>query len=212
MRRTRPSQRASGEVERFEVGAPVALRDVWDGSVWTARPALVVDDAPEQVMLFIPVGARWFAPVREGRRLKIPQPGFQLMEQTNDVHVLSFAWPGDVAAVLLFFQPDWSPMHWYVNLEDALRRSRIGFDTLDRQLDAILELDGTWRWKDEDELAEAIRVGLLPAAEEPMLRAAAVRAVQRIAAAEPPFDRQWTSWRPDPSWSVPELPRAWERV
>ena len=198
---------------RFESGAAVALREVWDGSVWTARPAVVVEDTPEQILLFIPVGTRWFAPFRDGRRLKIQQPDFELAEVRNDVlHVLSFAWPDTHAAVLLRLRPDWSPIHWYVNLEDPLRRSEVGFDTLDHKLDVILELDGAWRWKDEDEFAEAIRLGLLDASEEPVLRAAGEEAVRRITGREPPFDREWTSWRPDPSWPIPELPEGWERV
>ena len=181
--------------------------------MWSARPAVVVQDAAEQVMLYIPVGARWLVPVRDGRRLKIPQPDFELVERTNDdAHVLSFAWPDALAAVLLVSRPDWSPLHWYVNLEDPLRRSAIGFDTLDRQLDAIVAFDGTWRWKDEDELAESIRLGRLAAADEPQLRAAAERAARRIGGGEPPFDRDWTSWRPDPAWPVPQLPEGWERV
>jgi Protein of unknown function (DUF402) len=196
---------------RFAVGTAVALRDVWRGSVWAARAAIVVEDDPDQVMLYIPVGARWFAPVRDGRRLKIQQPDFELAEFRNDdLHVLSFAWPDTLAAVLLQFGPDWSPLRWYVNLEDPLRRSEIGFDTLDHKLDVILELDGSWRWKDEDELAEAIRLGLIDPGREPELRAAAERAVRRVVGREPPFDRDWTAWRPDPSWRTPELPGGWE--
>ncbi len=189
---------------RFEAGRSVALRDVWEGGVWAARPAVVVQDAAEQVMLFIPRGSRWFAPVHDGRRLKIPQPEFELVEQRyDDTNVLSFAWPGTFAAVLLFFGANWSPSFWYVNLEEPLRRTEIGFDTIDRQLDVILELDGSWRWKDEDELAEAIGRGVIPADEEPRLREAGERAVRRIVDGEPPFDRDWTTWRPDPSWPVP---------
>jgi hypothetical protein len=198
---------------RFAAGTPVALREVWHGSVWTARPAVVVEDGPEQVVLYIPAGTRWFAPVRDGRRLKLQRPDYELAELRNDLRpVLSFAWPDTYAAVLLPFRPDWSPVHWYVNLEDPLRRSEIGFDTLDHKLDVILELDGSWRWKDEDEFAEAIGLGLIDAAEEPVLRAAAGDAMRRITGREPPFDRDWTTWRPDPSWPVPELPRGWERV
>jgi hypothetical protein len=197
----------------FETGAEVALRDVWEGAVWAARPALVVEHAADQITLFIPVGTRWFAPVRDGRRLKIPEPGFELMQRANeDAHVLSFAWPGTFAAALLVFRSDWSPLHWYVNLEEPLRRTAIGFDTLDRQLDVILGFDGAWRWKDEDELTESIRRGTLRPSDELKLRAAAERTVDRIVGREPPFDREWTAWRPDPRWPIPELPDGWQRV
>jgi predicted RNA-binding protein associated with RNAse of E/G family len=198
---------------RLAAGTPVALRDVWEGSVWAARPALVVEDTPEQVMLFIPAGTRWFAAVRDGRRLKLQRPDFELAEFRNDdLHVLSFAWPGTFAAVLLEFRPDWSPIRWYINIEDPLRRSEIGFDTLDHKLDVIVEFDGSWRWKDEDELAEAIDRGVIDAGDEPTFRAHGEAAVRRVLGREPPFDRDWTTWRPDPSWPLPELPDGWRRV
>jgi hypothetical protein len=197
---------------RFAAGAQVALREVWNGAVWAARPAVVVEDTASQTTLFCPAGIAWFASGRDGRRLKIPRPGFELMEQVWDrAHVLSFAWPGRWAAILLLYRTDWSGFTWYVNVEEPLRRTQIGFDTLDLQLDATVWSDG-WRWKDEDELAEAIDRGVIDPDDEPRLRAEAERAVRRILEREPPFDREWGSWRPDPSWPVPELPEGWDRV
>ena len=198
---------------RFEPGETVALRQTWDGRVWAARPATVVEDAPGQTMLFIPIGIHWMAPFHDGQRLKIPQTEFELVPQRyEETSALSFSWPDTWYAVLLFQRPDGSPSSWYVNLEEPLRRTQIGFDSLDHELDAIVELDGSWRWKDEDDLAEAIRRGVIPAEEEPRLRADGERAVRRILDREPPFDRDWTPWRPDPSWPVPVLPEGWDRV
>jgi len=199
-------------VRRFEPGESAALREIWDGRIWSARPVTVVEDAEEQITLFIPAGAHWMAPFRNGKRLKIQQAEYELMEQPYKAHVLSFAWPANSAAVLLFYGSDWSPSHWYVNLEDPLRRSPVGFDTLDHKLDVIVELDGSWRWKDEDQFAEIIELGLLDPEEETLLRAEAQDAVRRIAEHEVPFDRDWFDWRPDPAWPTPTLPDGWNRV
>jgi hypothetical protein len=200
-------------VRRFEPGEAIALREVWRGRIWSARAATVVQDQTDQTMLFIPAGARWKAAALGGRRLKVPQEGFELVDQPAARPTsLSFAWPSTGYAVLLFFRPNWSPEGWYVNLEDPLRRTRAGFDTLDHELDAVLELDGSWRWKDEEELAEAIRRGVLPSDAEPRLREEGERAVRRIVDREPPFDRDWTTWRPDPSWTRPELPAGWDEL
>ena len=196
----------------FQPGESAALREIWDGRIWSARPVTVVEDAEEQITLFIPAGAHWMAPFRGGKRLKIQEAGYELVEQPYKAHVLSFAWPGKSAAVLLFYGSDWSPSHWYVNLEDPLRRSPVGFDTLDHKLDVIVELDGSWRWKDEDQLVEIIERGLLDPQEERRLRAEAVDAVRRIAEREPPFDRDWFGWRPHPAWPTPTLPEGWDRV
>ncbi len=214
MRPTSRSAPVSAEaVRRFDHGRSIALRQTWEGRVWSARPATVVDDTPGQTMLYIPAGIRWMAPFHDGRRLKVPQAEFELVEQRyDDTHVLSFSWPDTWYAVLLFLRPDRSPMNWYVNLEEPLRRTDVGFDTLDHELDVIVELDGSWRWKDEDDLAEAIRRGVIPADEEPRLRADGERAARRIVDREPPFDGDWLDWLPDPAWAVPVLPEGWERV
>ena len=197
----------------FEPGETIALRQTWDGRVWAARPATVVEDVPEQTMLFVPIGAIWMAPFQDGQRLKIPQREFELAPQRFEgTHVLSFAWPDTGYAVLLFLRADGSPDSWYVNLEEPLRRTGLGFDTLDHELDLVIELDGSWRWKDEDDLAEAIRRGVIPAEEEPRMRADGERAVRRILDREPPFDRDWTAWRPGPAWPIPVLPDGWDRV
>jgi len=199
-------------VRSFEPGESAALREIWEDRIWSARPVTVVEDAEEQITLFIPAGARWMAPFRNGERLKIQEAEYELVEQPYKANVLSFAWPGNPAAVLLFYGPDWSPSHWYINLEDPLRRSPVGFDTLDHKLDVIVELDGSWRWKDEDQFVEVIDRGLLDPREEGRLRAEAEDAVRRIAELEPPFDRDWFGWRPDPLWPPPTLPEGWDRV
>ena len=199
-------------MRRFEPGESAALREIWENRIWSARPVTVVEDAEEQITLFIPAGARWMAPFSNGERLKIQEVEYELVEQPYKANVLSFAWPGNPAAVLLFYRSDWSPSHWYVNLEDPLRRSPVGFDTLDHKLDVIVELDGSWRWKDEDQFVEVIERGLLDRKEERRLRAEAEDAVRRIAVREPPFDRDWFGWRPDPAWPPPTLPEGWDRV
>ena len=212
---TSPSALVSAEaVRRFEPGESVALRESWEGLIWAARPATVVDDTPVQTMLFIPAGIRWMAPFHDGKRLKIPQDDFELVELLYDeAHVLSFSWPNTHYAVLLFFRPDWSPWNWYVNLEEPLRRTD---DRLRHTGSRARRHRGVrwfgWRWKDEDDLAEAIRRGVIPADEEPRLRADGERAVRRILDREPPFDRDWSDWRPDPSWPVPALPEGWDRI
>jgi predicted RNA-binding protein associated with RNAse of E/G family len=200
-------------VRAFRPGEAVALREVWRGRVWAARAATIVEDGPDQTAFFIPVGTTWMAAARGGRLLRVPREGFTLVEQRfHAYHVLSFAWPEVPYAVLRFFRPDWSPSGWYVNLQDPLRRHAAGFDTMDHELDVLVHDDGTWSWKDEHELAEAISLGVLTAEDEPRLRADGRQAVRRILEREPPFDRDWDGWRPDPDWPPPELPAAWDHV
>jgi hypothetical protein len=40
---------------------------------------------------------------------------------------------------------------WYIDLQEPLRRTGIGFDTMDHILDVVISADRSeWHWKDED--------------------------------------------------------------
>ena len=51
-----------------------------------------------------------------------------------------------------------------MNLQEPLQRTQLGFDTFDHDLDVVVvPMAPPGAWKDEDELVEAIRLGVLPA-------------------------------------------------
>jgi hypothetical protein len=98
-----------------------------------------------------------------------------------------------------------------VNLEDPFQRTPIGFDTVDHALDVLIELDHcSWQWKDEQEQTEAVRDGLFSEEQADDFHTWGERALHRITSREPPFDRNWEDWRPDPAWPLPELPAGWD--
>jgi hypothetical protein len=106
--------------------------------------------------------------------------------------------------VYVFWHPHWEVEHWYVNFERPLERTELGVDTFDWKLDLIVHPDGSYRWKDEDELEQAAALGLLDADE--------VRAEAADVLAEWPFPTGWEDWRPDPAWPAPQLPKGWDVV
>jgi hypothetical protein len=202
-------------VRSFEAGASVALREIRDGRVWAARAVTVVTDTDAGQVFVLPAGAPWFDATRHNRLLHVPEDDWDLTEMAwPDAWggLVSFAWPDVPYGVLRLFNSDGSPERWYVNLQEPLRRTAIGFDTADRLLDVLVEDDGTWRWKDEEHLEEAVRRGLVTAEQASELRRDGERAIDRIRRREPPLDRDWDSWLPDPSWPAPELPPGWDRV
>lgn len=165
-------------------------------------------------MLLLPGGVRCGLPIGpDGRERRLPDGEWRLeLRPRGDRPILSFAWP-DIPYSVLLWTVEEDRRVWYVNLQDPLARTSIGFDTVDHALDVVVELDrSSWRWKDEDELAEAVEDGLFTPAEAADFRAWGERAVERILSSEPPFDRNWDGWRPDPGWGVPELPDGWDLV
>jgi predicted RNA-binding protein associated with RNAse of E/G family len=196
-------------------GDVVVLREVWHGRIWAARPLFVVHDRPDERSFYGFPGSRWMGPVDDqGQLMRLPVAQWHLAEHPweEDDGILSFAWPDVPYAVLGY----WKQGHfagWYVNLQDPLRRTAVGFDTRDHVLDVLVPTDGSgWRWKDEDELAEAVRLGLYSAEEAARFRDAGEAAVRRILEGEPPFDREWGGWRPDPAWGPLGLPPGWDEV
>jgi hypothetical protein len=135
-------------------------------------------------------------------------------------------WGGDVLmlhppaaahSVWLFFNPDGTFRTWYVNLEDPATRWDDGttavIDTVDHDLDIVVAPDRTWRWKDRDEFAEHLaHPDVYWVGDEAAVWAEGERVVKLIDAGMVPFDGTHTDFRPDPSWTVPEMPPEWDRA
>src|SRR5262245_7999825 len=200
--------------ERFRPGDPIVIREVWRGRVFEARPTVVVQDAPDQIALLLPGAVRCGVPIGDdGRELRVPDRPWRLeVRERGREPILSFAWPDTPYAVLRWTGGTGRTL-WYVNLQAPLDRTSIGFDTVDHALDLLVELDlSGWRWKDEDELDEAVADGLFSEADARSFRSSGELARDRILTGDPPFDRDWSDWRPDPGWPVPELVPGWDEV
>ena len=194
-------------------GQSIVIREIWAGQVFEARPANVISDLPELVMLFVPAFALCGVAVDEGgSQLRFPDRPWHLDVRGGDDHgVLSFAWPDTPYSILLLSEPDGSPRGWYVNLQTPLTRTAIGFDTVDHLLDVTIAPDrSSWVWKDEGELAEGIALGLFTEDDAAWFRHWGERAIEHLLLRLPPFDQNWEDWRPDPSWAVPALPDGWD--
>jgi hypothetical protein len=194
-------------------GERVVLREVWGGRIWSARPATVVQDSPEVIALYLAPGAAWMrACAPTGERLALPLGEWRLARLTWPASVLRLHRPGASHDVMLFWSPDHARLTgWYVNFQTPLVRTALGFDFTDEFLDLTFTPDlAQWAWRDEDELAEALRLGLLTRQRAAELRAEGKRVVAEARAHAGPFAPAWRAWRPEPAWPLPELPAGWE--
>ncbi len=194
----------------------MALREVWDGRVWAATPARVVEDREDRTVFFVPSDAHVRRPAADdGSPMRLPDREWELQDQPFDHgRVLSFTFPETPYAILAFWDRTTDRFTgWYVNLQDPVQRTTIGFDTRDVVLDVVIPPDRTsWEWKDEGEVELALERGLLSHEDVARARAAGERAVERLLLREPPFDEPWEAWEPDPAWSTTELPARWDAV
>jgi predicted RNA-binding protein associated with RNAse of E/G family len=201
---------------RRRPGDAVAIRELWNGRVWYARPAVVVTDDPALRMFHVPAHVRCRIPIdARGDPLRIPTDDWTLADEERGAGWnLSFAFPETAYAVILPFHGTTNELlGYYVNLQSPLTPSAVGFDTVDHLLDVTIPADrSSWAWKDEDELAVAIERGLFTAEDAASFRSWGERAVEHVLRPEPPFDRDWSDWRPDPSWATPFLSLGWDEV
>lgn len=176
----------------------------------------MVADNDDLQMFYLPIGAEWFAPGDDHDQWVAAKfsGGWTLSARRwTSMHVLSFAWPDVGHAVLHFWDKDWSPRYWYVNVQRPLERWELGFDTLDQDLDAVVEADrSSWTLKDEEDVARGVELGAYSEAEASRFRQEAEAGIQRLLERHPPFDREWADWRPDPAWPTPALPEGWDRL
>jgi hypothetical protein len=120
--------------------------------------------------------------------------------------VLILGRPGRAHSIWLFCE-EGRFAGWYVNLEEAWRPFRFGFDTEDHALDIWIESDGSWQWKDEHELDVAVEVGFFSPEQAEAIRAEGERVI-----AEWLFPTGWEDWRADPAWPIPAIPRGWDAM
>ena len=185
-------------------GEVVVVREVWLGRVFTARPWIVVSDDPDRLLLWIWRGTRTMTP--DGPH--IPSDDWTLVEGEFARNALRIVTPGGRHSILHFFGDDGGFEGWYVNIERPFRRSAVGFDFLDLELDLFVRPDGSWDLLDEDELDEAVARGVIAVGEAAQVRAEA----DRVLAAWP-FPTGYEDFSPDPDWQKrPALPAGWDTI
>nr|WP_246416495.1 DUF402 domain-containing protein [Nocardioides luti] len=131
----------------------------------------------------------------------------QLVGTWEEYDVLRVAPTGRPWSVWWFFPAGQATFEgWYVNLEDPHVRDADTTYSTDHVLDVWVEPDRTHHRKDVDELALAVEQGRYTPGQAARITAVAAEVEDVIAAWGPPFCDGWETFRPDPSWPVPQLP------
>jgi hypothetical protein len=178
-------------------------------------PVTVVEDSDQRILHYLATGTRFLT-----RRMAdgSPLPRVVTPEQYGplETRLVAETWerswqlivtrPGRAHSIRLRWNSETDAFRgWYVNLQEPVERTAFGFATRDQFLDILVAPDRSWEWKDEDELAEAVNVGLFTPDDAAAIRAEGERLLADIEARRFPFDDSLLEWRPDPAWTLPVL-------
>jgi uncharacterized protein len=175
-------------------GEIVEVRSMYGGLVRWAFPHRVISDDGETFALHLAPGAEgvWMGRDPDGRYLERwvrGDPPHPLIWTRH--HILALTRRGDAHSLWHFWDDEWNFVCWYVQLQEPVIETPNGLETMDHALDVIVDPDGTWRWKDEDDFSEAIALGVFTEDQVAAIRAEG----ERVIAAKP-WPTGWEDWRP----------------
>ncbi len=209
----------------WNYGDHVILRGLNNQHVWIAQSAIVVKDDPTEVALAILPGAECAVPEGYVNR---KHGGSRKWSRWDDYqngrrNIQKISWQTN--RLLLLMEPEkyyasiyfWNHashefLCYYVNFQLPLRRSAHGFDTLDLELDIVIEPSYEWSWKDAEEYQDGITKGIFQQEWIDSIERAKPEVFQTLETRGYPFNGAWLNWVPDPDWVTPTLPTDWDKV
>ncbi len=205
---------ATGWQGRWREGDVVVEREVWHGTLQVAIPTVVIEASEHVLVTYTaPRAPLWFPdeaiyPGPTGRhpwygRTAWTGHGKLTITPTVGHHSVCHFWQGQPRRFAC----------WYLNVQEQVRPTSVGFDGQDLELDIVIDPDGAYALKDDDQLDVRVSEGRWTAAE-----AAAIRAIRDDIMTEVVAPRgwwwstAWTAWGPPPDLPVPSFPAGWRDV
>jgi hypothetical protein len=184
-------------------GDVVVRREVLnDGSAWAEIAVIVVVDSPELLVSYIPEGA----PIRFPPTPHGPHPwlgkerwhghGTLMLQRADEGYAVWVFWSG----------PKREFRGWYLNLQEPFRRTELGYDTQDLELDIWLPREGGYRLKDDEQLEQRVEEGRFTVEQVREIRAQASLILHELDRHGPWWPDSWASWEPPSDWPVPAFP------
>jgi predicted RNA-binding protein associated with RNAse of E/G family len=203
------------------IGSTAVRRDVFEGRIWTEAPTRVLRADERSVTTAIWPGVRTlaskdFIASKSGRDAAAARVGSLdgLAAGTFELGDWTWRWTSFVTdvvdgrwfTVIRIYDQAGPLVCWYVNFERPPSWRPAGWDTMDLALDLVVEPDGRWSWKDEDEYAHSRRLGLVTEAEHAAVDRAREEAVDQVEQRLGVFGQDpGAGWLPDPAWPLPAL-------
>lgn len=199
----RPGEAHADDQLSWQPGDVLVRREVLnDGSAWAEIAVIVVEDSPELLVTYIPEGA----PIRFPPTAHGPHPWLG-KERWHGHGTLMLQRPGESYAVWVFWSgPEREFRGWYLNLQEPFRRTELGYDTQDLELDIWLPREGGYQLKDDHVMEDRVAEGRFTADQVAATRTEAERIVEELERDGRWWSEEWANWEPDPDWPTPRFP------
>lgn len=196
-------------------GENATLRGVGIKVFW-AFPTIVVKDEPDLIALYMPAGVL-------GRNVS-HKPTIEELSSPTEIKIIECTWkrtdvlmlivPGEAFSTYAMWETGTKNLDcWYVNLQDPIRRTPIGFDTMDHTLDIVINPDmSAWKWKDDDEFVNVEKAGFYSTEKANNIRAEGEKAVRLITSERRSLYEEWKNWQANSQWEIPKLSPHWDKV
>lgn len=207
----------------WDEGETILLRGMYDGRPVHVMSTRVVKDTSGETLLAIWPGAECAAPSGYIHGKHGDHSGWDRWGETlsGSLRMERYLWHTNRFLILLEPEKFYSISYiwndaseeflcYYVNFQLPFRRTRLGLDTLDLDLDIVIEPTHHWHWKDVGEYQHAIRIGGIRAEWVSAVEHARGEVASRLSDRAYPLDGSWFSWAPDILWSPPQLPPDWD--
>jgi Protein of unknown function (DUF402) len=189
------------------------LRGVWHHKLHWVCPGIIVQDSHDLIAIYWQAGTPNMIPDKRSTPRDLLLNNIRLVpHHWTDTDVLLLVKPGSAYDVEVMWEAGHKKLCcWYVNLQEPLRRTKLGFDTMDQLLDIVISADkSTWHWKDEDEFNEAVSVGVFSSEEARKIREEGEHVIDLLTTRQTPFYDDWENWRPPMNWAIPPLLEGWD--
>ena len=205
----------------WKLGEAVSWRGIYRERVWHAQTTIVVKDTSDEIVLALLPGTECIAPEGYLNGKASNKRRWNFKERYWETQ--NYLWRTN--RLLLSLEPEkyYSIMHfwdqasnkfscYYVNFQLPFKRGHNTVDTLDLDLDMIVNPDLSFVWKDEDDYRKAIDHGIILPEWVAGIEDAKHEIFEKLAKRQYPFDGAWLNWVPDPNWEPPKLPANWDKI
>ena len=205
----------------WQPGDVIAWRGIYRQRVWHVQPTIVVKDSPEEIVLTLLPGTECIAPEGYLQGKQSDKRRWNFKDKYWDWE--KYAWRTNRLLILLESDKFYSTMYfwnhatneflcYYINFQVPYERGTNSVDTLDLDIDLIINPDFSFAWKDEDDYQKAIGHEIISPEWVKGIEVAKGDVFDKLDRRQYPFDGAWLNWMPDPNWAPPKLPNNWDLV